>query len=102
MQAAPDDGRATASIAALRRGADSRSMLTLRADAAPAARAPARRRRVAGPGPGKTLRLKRLIPADTGACIICALDHGMTSPRFLDGLFDTRARLREAQAGGAH
>jgi len=57
---------------------------------------------VAGLGPGKTLRLKRLIPSDTCACIICALDHGMTSPRFLDGLFDTRARLREAQAGGAH
>src|ERR671927_1394727 len=52
--------------------------------------------------PGKTIRMKRLIAPGTGACIICALDHGMTSPRFLDGLYDTGARLREAQAGGAH
>src|SRR5581483_1096047 len=69
------------------------------------------RRRTAHPGsaevdvaasPGQTRRLKRLIPPATGACIICALDHGMASPRFLDGLFDTRARLRQAQRGGAH
>jgi DhnA family fructose-bisphosphate aldolase class Ia len=46
--------------------------------------------------------MKRLIPPETGACIICALDHGMTSPQFLDGLYDTPARFREAQRGGAH
>jgi fructose-bisphosphate aldolase / 2-amino-3,7-dideoxy-D-threo-hept-6-ulosonate synthase len=50
---------------------------------------------------GKSIRLKRLIDPRTGACIICALDHGMTSPRFLNGLVDTRARVREAQKGGA-
>ncbi|TMD43444.1 MAG: hypothetical protein E6I93_19505, partial [Chloroflexi bacterium] len=37
-----------------------------------------------------------------GSCIICALDHGMTSPNFLDGLYDTRKRTREAIAGGAN
>ncbi len=45
---------------------------------------------------GKTLRMKRLIEPRYGSCIVCALDHGMTSPRFLDGLYDTRAI-----AGGA-
>ncbi len=51
---------------------------------------------------GKTIRMKRLIEPRYGSCIICALDHGMTSPRFLDGLFDTRQRTREAIAGGAN
>jgi class I fructose-bisphosphate aldolase len=51
---------------------------------------------------GKMLRLKRLIEPRYGSCIVCALDHGMTSPRFLDGLYDTRARTREAIAGGAN
>jgi DhnA family fructose-bisphosphate aldolase class Ia len=46
--------------------------------------------------------MKRLIEPRYGSCIICALDHGMTSPRFLDGLFDTRQRTREAIAGGAN
>ena len=41
---------------------------------------------------GKTIRLKRLIEPQYGSCIICALDHGMTSPNFLDGLYDTRKR----------
>src|SRR2546423_7350485 len=51
---------------------------------------------------GKTIRLKRLIEPQYGSCIICALDHGMTSPNFLDGLYDTRKRTREAIAGGAN
>ena len=50
---------------------------------------------------GKRLRLKRVIdPA--GVSIICALDHGMTSPRFLEPLADVRARTEEAVAGGAN
>ena len=32
----------------------------------------------------------------------CAIDHGMTSPLFLDGLYDTPARVKEAIAGGAN
>ncbi len=51
---------------------------------------------------GKRIRLNRLLDSRTNACLICALDHGMTSPRFLDGLFDTRARAREAISGGAN
>jgi DhnA family fructose-bisphosphate aldolase class Ia len=51
---------------------------------------------------GKKIRLNRLINPDTGRCLICALDHGITSPIFLEGLFDTRARAREAISGGAN
>jgi DhnA family fructose-bisphosphate aldolase class Ia len=50
---------------------------------------------------GKSLRLKRLIDAH-GVALICALDHGMTSPRFLDPLADIAQRTREAIAGGAN
>ena len=49
---------------------------------------------------GKSLRLKRVI--DAGASIICALDHGMTSPEFLEPLADVRGRTAEAVAGGAN
>ena len=35
---------------------------------------------------GKQIRLNRLIQAETNTCLICAIDHGMTSPQFLDGL----------------
>src|SRR5260370_26069598 len=49
---------------------------------------------------GKTMRLKRLIEPQYGTCIICALDHGMTSPNFLEGLYETRRRTREAIARG--
>ncbi len=50
---------------------------------------------------GKEIRLKRVIdPA--GVSIICALDHGMTSPTFLDPLADIGARAEEAVAGGAN
>jgi DhnA family fructose-bisphosphate aldolase class Ia len=51
---------------------------------------------------GKEFRLKRLIREDTNSSVICALDHGMTSPTFLSGLRDMKARLREAQDGGAN
>ncbi len=51
---------------------------------------------------GKTIRMNRLIQAETNTCLICAIDHGMTSPLFLDGLYDTAARVREAIAGGAN
>ena len=36
---------------------------------------------------GKAMRLKRVIDGD-GVSVICALDHGMTSPTFLDPLAD--------------
>ena len=50
---------------------------------------------------GKSMRLKRVIdPA--GVSVICALDHGMTSPEFLEPLADIAARTREAVAGGAN
>jgi len=51
---------------------------------------------------GKTIRMKRLLEADTNTCLIVAIDHGMTSPKFLDGLFDTGARIRESIGGGAN
>jgi fructose-bisphosphate aldolase/2-amino-3,7-dideoxy-D-threo-hept-6-ulosonate synthase len=50
---------------------------------------------------GKAMRLKRVIdPA--GVSLICALDHGMTSPTFLEPLADISARTAEAVAGGAN
>jgi DhnA family fructose-bisphosphate aldolase class Ia len=51
---------------------------------------------------GEMLRMKRLIEPQYGSCIVCALDHGMTSPHFLNGLYDTRGRTREAIADGAN
>ncbi|MBI3084620.1 MAG: hypothetical protein HYY88_02655, partial [candidate division NC10 bacterium] len=50
---------------------------------------------------GKQFRMKRVVNED-GTCLICALDHGMTSPAFLPPLADTGARLREAIRGGAN
>jgi DhnA family fructose-bisphosphate aldolase class Ia len=50
---------------------------------------------------GKTIRLKRVIDP-TGVSIICALDHGMTSPTFLDPLADIASRTAEAVMGGAN
>jgi fructose-bisphosphate aldolase/2-amino-3,7-dideoxy-D-threo-hept-6-ulosonate synthase len=50
---------------------------------------------------GKAMRLKRVIDPD-GVSVICALDHGMTSPTFLEPLADIEARTREAIAGGAN
>jgi fructose-bisphosphate aldolase/2-amino-3,7-dideoxy-D-threo-hept-6-ulosonate synthase len=50
---------------------------------------------------GKRMRMKRVIdPA--GVSIICALDHGMTSPTFLEPLGAIGARTAEAVAGGAN
>jgi fructose-bisphosphate aldolase/2-amino-3,7-dideoxy-D-threo-hept-6-ulosonate synthase len=50
---------------------------------------------------GKAMRLKRVIdPA--GVSIICALDHGMTSPTFLEPLADIASRAAETVAGGAN
>ena len=51
---------------------------------------------------GKAIRLSRLIQTETNTCLICAIDHGMTSPQFLDGLYDTDARVREVIEGGAN
>jgi DhnA family fructose-bisphosphate aldolase class Ia len=51
---------------------------------------------------GKTIRLNRLIEKEKNTCLICAIDHGMTSPVFLDGLYDTEARVREVINGGAN
>jgi fructose-bisphosphate aldolase / 2-amino-3,7-dideoxy-D-threo-hept-6-ulosonate synthase len=51
---------------------------------------------------GKTIRMKRLLEAETNTCLIVAIDHGMTSPIFLDGLYDTGSRIRESIAGGAN
>ena len=51
---------------------------------------------------GKTIRMNRLIQNETHTCIICAIDHGMTSPIFLDGLYETKTRVREAIDGGAN
>ena len=49
---------------------------------------------------GKQIRLKRVV--DNGASLICALDHGMTSPVFLQPLAQIQERAREAIAGGAN
>jgi DhnA family fructose-bisphosphate aldolase class Ia len=50
---------------------------------------------------GKAMRLKRVIdPA--GVSIICALDHGMTSPTFLEPLADIGGRAAETVSGGAN
>jgi len=50
---------------------------------------------------GKSMRLKRVIDG-AGVSVICALDHGMTSPTFLEPLADIQARTAEAVAGGAN
>ena len=52
-------------------------------------------------GVGKSMRMKRVIDSD-GVSVICALDHGMTSPQFLEPLADITTRTREAVAGGAN
>jgi fructose-bisphosphate aldolase / 2-amino-3,7-dideoxy-D-threo-hept-6-ulosonate synthase len=51
---------------------------------------------------GKSIRLKRLIQQPSGTSIICALDHGMTSPTFFDPLVDLDRRVRETVDGGAN
>lgn len=51
---------------------------------------------------GKEIRLKRVVDEDNGTSLICALDHGMTSPVFLKPLAEIQVRAREAIAGGAN
>ena len=50
---------------------------------------------------GKRMRMKRVIDP-TGVSIICTLDHGMTSPTFLEPLAGIEERTAEAVAGGAN
>lgn len=50
---------------------------------------------------GKAMRLKRVIDPD-GVSVICALDHGMTSPTFLPPLARIAERTAEAVGGGAN
>jgi len=50
---------------------------------------------------GKAMRLKRVIDRE-GVSIICALDHGMTSPTFLEPLADITTRTAETVKGGAN
>jgi len=50
---------------------------------------------------GKSMRLKRVIDS-AGVSVICALDHGMTAPTFLEPLSDIEQRTREAVTGGAN
>ena len=50
---------------------------------------------------GKAMRLKRVIDPE-GVSVICALDHGMTSPTFLEPLAEITQRTREAVAGGSN
>ena len=50
---------------------------------------------------GKAMRLKRVIDRE-GVSVICALDHGMTSPTFLEPLADITRRARETIDGGAN
>jgi DhnA family fructose-bisphosphate aldolase class Ia len=50
---------------------------------------------------GKSMRMKRVID-HAGVSVICALDHGMTSPQLLEPLADIETRTREAVAGGAN
>ena len=52
-------------------------------------------------GVGKSMRMKRVVDP-VGVSVICALDHGMTSPQFLEPLADITTRTREAVAGGAN
>ena len=51
---------------------------------------------------GKLIRLKRVIDEDSGTSLICALDHGMTSPVFLTPLADIARRTDETVSGGAN
>jgi DhnA family fructose-bisphosphate aldolase class Ia len=51
---------------------------------------------------GKRIRLSRLFKDPSGASLIFAIDHGMTSPTFLRGLEHTDDRIRDAIDGGAN
>ena len=58
-------------------------------------RAAAGRRHTCHPSPASAFASSRLIEAETSTCLIVAIDHGMTSPRFLPGL----VRHRQARPG---
>lgn len=47
---------------------------------------------------GKALRMKRVLPEGKGALFV-ALDHGATSPQFLEGLTDMPGMTRQVIAG---
>ena len=51
---------------------------------------------------GKMVRMKRLMGGPGGTSIIIAIDHGMTSPIFLDPLINTKDLVKQAIAGGAN
>lgn len=51
---------------------------------------------------GKEIRMKRLLPKETGSSIIFAIDHGMTAPEVPSGLKGTADKIRQAIAGGAN
>jgi len=51
---------------------------------------------------GKRIRMSRLIKEHSSACMVFAIDHGMTSPVFLRGLERTDDRIADAVAGGAN
>ena len=51
---------------------------------------------------GKAIRMKRVLEEESGTSLICALDHGMTSPVFLQPLAAIQERVREAVSGGAN
>jgi DhnA family fructose-bisphosphate aldolase class Ia len=57
---------------------------------------------VRGISTGKGIRMRRLLDPESGTCRIVALDHGMTSPVFLDGLANMPALIEEVVAGGAN
>jgi len=51
---------------------------------------------------GKKIRMKRLLEEGTGTCLIFAIDHGLTSPKYLSELDRTEEITGEAIKGGAH
>jgi len=51
---------------------------------------------------GKRIRMKRLMGGPGGTSIIFAIDHGMTSPVFLDPLIHTKDLVKQAIGGGAN
>ena len=51
---------------------------------------------------GKTIRMRRIVQQETNSSIICALDHGMTSPKFFYGLSNMCVMVREVIGGGAN
>lgn len=51
---------------------------------------------------GKFLRMQRVIEPDSGTSVICALDHGMTSPTYLGELSAIADRATETVRGGAN